>query len=124
MPTPHFERDSLTEREKEKEKRGDDVFKPPYNPNLYVGELKDEDEGTEYVVLVSEFWVFCLFGETVRECETDACCCCLSLALVHAFFCSSTSTLSLRSISSLSPKVRSGLLYARHADSVDVRCFL
>lgn len=78
MPTPHFERDSLTEREKEKEKRGDDVFKPPYNPNLYVGELKDEDEGTEYVVLVSEFWVFCLFGETVRECETDACCCCLS----------------------------------------------
>ena len=48
----------MTEREKEKEKRGDDVFKPPYNPNLYVGELKDEDEGTEYVVLVSEFWVF------------------------------------------------------------------
>jgi ATP adenylyltransferase len=46
MPTAHFER--------EKEKRGD-VFNPPYNPNLYVGELQDEDEGTEYVVLVSEF---------------------------------------------------------------------
>lgn len=60
MPTPHFERSTLTEREREKEKRGDDVFKPPYNPNLYVGELRDEDEdggeGTEYVVLVSEFW--------------------------------------------------------------------
>jgi hypothetical protein len=46
MPTPHFERG--------KEGRGD-AFKPPYNPNLYVGELQDEDEGTEYVVLVSEF---------------------------------------------------------------------
>jgi hypothetical protein len=48
MPSPHFER--------EKERRGDDVFKSPYNPNLYVGELQDanEDEGTEYVVLVSE----------------------------------------------------------------------
>ena len=59
MPTPHFERGTLTER------RGD-VFKPPYNPNLYVGELRDEeDEGTEYVVLVSEFWFFALFvGKT------------------------------------------------------------
>lgn len=25
---------------------------PPYNKNLYVGELKDEDSGDEYVVLV------------------------------------------------------------------------
>ena len=56
MPTPHFERGAaVAEREKakEKEKRGD-VFEPPYNPNLYVGELQDEEEGTEYVVLVSE----------------------------------------------------------------------
>jgi len=58
MPTPHFERATLTEREKER--RGD-PFKPPYNPNLYVGELRDEDEGTEYVVLVSEFWLFLFF---------------------------------------------------------------
>jgi len=50
LPTPHFER--------EKERRGEDVFKPPYNPNLYVGELRDEDEGTEYVVLVSELVIF------------------------------------------------------------------
>jgi ATP adenylyltransferase len=56
MPTPLFERSTLNER-------GDDVFKPPYNPNLYVGELRDEDEGTEYVVLVSEFWLFLLFGK-------------------------------------------------------------
>ncbi len=67
MPTPHFERSTLTEREREKGKRGDDVFKPPYNPNLYVGELRDEDEGTEYVVLVSEFGL--LFGKPLRECE-------------------------------------------------------
>lgn len=63
MPTPHFERDSLTERAREKERPGD-VFKPPYNPNLYVGELRDEDEGTEYVVLVSELVLAQLFGKT------------------------------------------------------------
>lgn len=26
---------------------------PPYVPNLYIGELKDEEEGDEYVFLVS-----------------------------------------------------------------------
>jgi len=41
----------LTERDKERRR---DVFEPPYNPNLYVGELQDAEEGTEYVVLVSE----------------------------------------------------------------------
>ena len=30
-----------------------DPFIPPYNPNLYVGELRDEGEDEEYVVLVS-----------------------------------------------------------------------
>lgn len=59
MPTPHLER--------EKEKR-EDVFNPPYNPNLYVGELRDEDEGIEYAVLVSEFG-FLLFVGKLRECE-------------------------------------------------------
>ena len=50
-PTPHFEAGSA-DHQKEK---GADVFKPPYNPNLYVGELQDEDEeqSTGYVVLVS-----------------------------------------------------------------------
>ncbi len=64
MPTPHFERGTLTEREKEK--RGD-VFKPPYNPNLYVGEVQDEEEGTEYVVLVSE--LVCYLGATSTRTE-------------------------------------------------------
>jgi ATP adenylyltransferase len=49
LPTPHFE-----PADDQKVKRAD-VFKPPYNPNLYVGELRDEEEGTEYAVLVS--WV-------------------------------------------------------------------
>jgi len=55
MPTVHFERDRR-EREKEKETRRD-VFEPPYNPNLYVGELRDEEEGTEYVVLLNKYSV-------------------------------------------------------------------
>jgi sulfate adenylyltransferase (ADP) / ATP adenylyltransferase len=29
-----------------------DPFAPPYNPNLFVGELKDEDSEAEYAVLV------------------------------------------------------------------------
>jgi ATP adenylyltransferase len=49
LPTPHFD---LGTAECEKKKQSD-PFKPPYNPNLYVGELKDEEEGTEYAVLVS-----------------------------------------------------------------------
>jgi len=48
-PTPHLELG-------EKEKRSD-PFKSPYNPNLYVGELKDEEEGTEYVVLLNKYSV-------------------------------------------------------------------
>jgi ATP adenylyltransferase len=49
FPAPHFESGAGNH---EKETRAD-VFKPPYNPNLHVGELRDEEEGTEYVVLVS-----------------------------------------------------------------------
>ena len=71
MPTPHFERGTLTEREKD---RPGDVFKPPYNPNLYVGELRDEDEGTEYVVLVSEFgFFFAILLVKLRKCEPTTC---------------------------------------------------
>ena len=50
MPTAHI--DGREKAKEKKEKRGD-VFEPPYNPNLYVGELQDEEEGAEYVVLVS-----------------------------------------------------------------------
>ena len=35
-----------------KEKRAEG-FKPPYNPNLYVPELQDEEQSAGYVVLVS-----------------------------------------------------------------------
>jgi len=56
LPTPHFEPAAggvaITDDHRE-EKRAD-VFEPPYNPNLYVGKLRDEEEGTEYVVLVSD----------------------------------------------------------------------
>jgi len=55
LPTPQFDTAAgvaATADHDEKEKRAD-VFRPPYNPNLYVGELRDEEEGTEYVVLVS-----------------------------------------------------------------------
>jgi sulfate adenylyltransferase (ADP) / ATP adenylyltransferase len=31
-----------------------DPFAPPYIPNLHLGDLKDEVEGDEYVVLVSK----------------------------------------------------------------------
>ena len=50
LPTPHFEPGADADHQKEKRT---DVFKPPYNPNLYVGELQDEEEGTEYAILVS-----------------------------------------------------------------------
>jgi hypothetical protein len=53
LPTPRFDPDTAAAVEHQKEEKRADVFKPPYNPNLYVGELQDEEEGTEYVVLVS-----------------------------------------------------------------------
>ncbi|XP_006460774.1 hypothetical protein AGABI2DRAFT_220942 [Agaricus bisporus var. bisporus H97] len=34
-----------------------DPFMPPYNENLYVGELRDEDSEDEYVVLMNKFSV-------------------------------------------------------------------
>ncbi|KAF8482888.1 ATP adenylyltransferase-domain-containing protein [Russula ochroleuca] len=57
MPTPQFDASGREKANlKEKEKRGD-VFEPPYNPNLYVGELQDEEEGAEYVVLLNKYSV-------------------------------------------------------------------
>jgi len=59
LPTPHFEPAAggvaITDDHRE-EKRAD-VFEPPYNPNLYVGKLRDEEEGTEYVVLLNKYSV-------------------------------------------------------------------
>ncbi|KAH9957949.1 ATP adenylyltransferase-domain-containing protein [Russula dissimulans] len=58
-PTPRFEPAAggaaITDDHRE-EKRAD-VFEPPYNPNLYVGDLRDEEEGTEYVVLLNKYSV-------------------------------------------------------------------
>ncbi|KAI9463602.1 ATP adenylyltransferase-domain-containing protein [Lactarius psammicola] len=53
LPTPPLE---VTAADSEREKRPD-PFKPPYNPNLYVGELKDEEEGIEYAVLLNKYSV-------------------------------------------------------------------
>ncbi|KAI0266844.1 ATP adenylyltransferase-domain-containing protein [Gloeopeniophorella convolvens] len=53
LPTPHFVPGAASH---EQEKRTD-PFQPPYNPNLYVGELKDDAEGTEYVVLLNKYSV-------------------------------------------------------------------
>ena len=36
----------------EQEKKRPDPFAPPYVPNLLLGEVRDEFEGHEYVVLV------------------------------------------------------------------------
>ncbi|KAH9992621.1 HIT-like domain-containing protein [Russula vinacea] len=52
MPTTHIDG-----REKAKKEKRGDVFEPPYNPNLYVGELQDEEEGAEYVVLLNKYSV-------------------------------------------------------------------
>lgn len=53
LPTPHFDAKGDERRATlGKEGKKFDPFAPPYVPNLYVGDLKDEDEGDEYVVLV------------------------------------------------------------------------
>jgi len=55
LPTPHF--DSSNDRTSINNGKQKDPFKPPYNPNLLVGELKDENEGTEYVILLNKYSV-------------------------------------------------------------------
>ncbi len=44
-----------------------DPFAPPYNQNLFVGELKDERSGEEYAVLVHH-----LFSLVCARCLTFA----------------------------------------------------
>ncbi|KAJ3566520.1 hypothetical protein NP233_g6952 [Leucocoprinus birnbaumii] len=39
------------------DKKSIDPFAPPYNENLYVGEIKDEESEEEYVVLLNKFSV-------------------------------------------------------------------
>ncbi|KAF7793886.1 hypothetical protein EIP86_005008 [Pleurotus ostreatoroseus] len=56
LPTPRFDSDA-DERRAALEQQGKrhDPFSPPYNSNLLLGDLKDEQEGDEYVVLFNKF---------------------------------------------------------------------
>ncbi|KAJ7141498.1 ATP adenylyltransferase-domain-containing protein [Mycena epipterygia] len=47
LPTPHFAAESKLQ----------DPFEAPYNPNLYIGELRDEDNTEDYVVLLNKYSV-------------------------------------------------------------------
>ncbi|KAK7005782.1 ATP-transf domain-containing protein [Favolaschia claudopus] len=53
LPTPHF----APQNDSSAEKKVIDPFEPPYNPNLLVGELRDEDSGEEYAVLLNKYSV-------------------------------------------------------------------
>ncbi|EIM83050.1 uncharacterized protein STEHIDRAFT_102585 [Stereum hirsutum FP-91666 SS1] len=55
LPTPHF--DPASESDAHTGKGKPDPFMPPYVPNLYIGELKDEEEGDEYVFLLNKYSV-------------------------------------------------------------------
>ncbi|KAI1785774.1 HIT-like protein [Ganoderma leucocontextum] len=53
LPTPDFSPDAPSPEEQEKKRH--DPFAPPYNPNLLLGEVRDEGEGNEYVILFNKF---------------------------------------------------------------------
>ncbi|KAI0330995.1 hypothetical protein GY45DRAFT_1249770 [Cubamyces sp. BRFM 1775] len=55
LPTPDFSEDAPTAKEQEKKRH--DPFAPPYVPNLYLGEVRDEAEGNEYVILFNKYSV-------------------------------------------------------------------
>ncbi|KAF5321575.1 hypothetical protein D9619_001543 [Psilocybe cf. subviscida] len=53
LPTPHFEPPaSPTKKDK-----SFDPFAPPYNENLYVAELKDEESNEDFVILLNKYSV-------------------------------------------------------------------
>ena len=61
LPTPHF--DSVADEQRailEHEGKRHDPFAPPYVPNLHLGDVRDEEEGIDYAVLVSN--LLCLIG--------------------------------------------------------------
>ncbi|KZT29031.1 hypothetical protein NEOLEDRAFT_1160702 [Neolentinus lepideus HHB14362 ss-1] len=51
LPTPHFD-----PRQKNPDGKPD-PFEPPYIENLYIGEVKDEEDGKEYVALLNKYCV-------------------------------------------------------------------
>ncbi|EPQ57184.1 hypothetical protein GLOTRDRAFT_115218 [Gloeophyllum trabeum ATCC 11539] len=67
LPTPHFDPSQQHLGGKP------DPFAPPYIPNLYIGELKSEEEGNEYVVLLNKYCVIPLhFLLASKEYESQA----------------------------------------------------
>ncbi|KAI0779321.1 HIT-like protein [Fomes fomentarius] len=55
LPTPDFSPDAQAAVEQEKKRH--DPFAPPYIPSLLLGEVKDEFEGHEYVILFNKYSV-------------------------------------------------------------------
>ena len=54
LPTPHF--DAVADQQRailEHDGKRHDPFSPPYVPSLHLGDLRDEEEGVDYAVLVS-----------------------------------------------------------------------
>ena len=65
QPAPDFSKDAQgagTSEPKKEDKKPHDPFAPPYVPNLLLGEVRDELEGYEYVLLVSAAAVAMLEG--------------------------------------------------------------
>ncbi|KAI0762132.1 HIT-like protein [Trametes elegans] len=57
LPTPDFSADAPPAAEREQEKKRLDPFAPPYVPSLFLGEMRDEEEGAEYVILFNKYSV-------------------------------------------------------------------
>ncbi|KAI0821707.1 ATP adenylyltransferase-domain-containing protein [Trametes gibbosa] len=59
LPTPDFsaDADAAPAERQEEEKKRPDPFAPPYVPNLYLGEVRDEADGDEYVILFNKYSV-------------------------------------------------------------------
>ncbi|KAG5647029.1 hypothetical protein DXG03_001399 [Asterophora parasitica] len=56
LPTPDLEHNPVAKAAQadERETKRVDPFLPPYNPNLHIGDLKEED-GAEYVLLLNKY---------------------------------------------------------------------
>lgn len=60
LPTPNLDVAGVERKDGKIVKT--DPFAPPYTPNLFLGELKDQEENAEYVVLVSTTFGVSLCG--------------------------------------------------------------
>ncbi|KAL5507168.1 APA2 [Sanghuangporus vaninii] len=62
LPTPHFDDEQSAANEHgayrvDVHPKKPDPFAPPYIPNLLVGELRDEEEGEEFAILLNKYSV-------------------------------------------------------------------